>query len=323
MTAPGAASAPYDAHTRAEQPQPSLPGSIERAEGPSAGTLEPGSLAGPFAAVAALAPIGVFDSGMGGLSVVAALRRALPNEDIVYFGDNAFTPWGGRSDEWLRERSSVVTAFLLDLGAKAVVVACNTASAAGLEHLRARYPLPVVGLVPAVKPAVAATRSGTVGVLATHATMRGRLLSDVIERFAVPAGVEVVTVAPEGLVEAVERGDLSTEQTAAVVRRAVEPMLERGADAIVLGCTHYPYLGPLIREVAGDSVQIIDAGEGVARQSARVLAARNLLTPSDAPGTLTVYTSADADRVRPLVHRLVGEPVEVLRSLPPNEQAVG
>jgi glutamate racemase len=245
----------------------------------------------------------------------------LLHEDIVYFGDNALIPYGGRSDEWLRGRSSEIARFLLDHGTKAIVVACNTASAAGLEHLRARYSLPVVGLVPAVKPAVAATRTRTVGVLATPATMRGRLLSDVIERFAVPAGVEVVTVAPEGLVEAVECGDLETAATADAVRRAVEPMIEQGADAIVLGCTHYPYLAPLIRAVAGDEVQIIDAGEGVARQTARVLAARNLLSPSSTRGRLTVYTSALPDEVRPRVHRLVGEPVEVLRALPPEPTA--
>ena len=316
MTAQDTASTSHFASQAGDGARLPVPGSIERAEGPATGTLEPGSLAGPFAGLAALSPIGVFDSGMGGLSIVSELRRHLTHEDIIYFGDNAYIPYGGRSDEWLRARSSEVTSFLLDHGAKAIVVACNTASAAGLEHLRARYPLPIVGLVPAVKPAVAATRSGTVGVLATQATMRGRLLSDVIERFAVPAGVEVVTVAPDGLVEAVERGDLDTEETADAVRRAVEPMVARGADAIVLGCTHYPFLGPLIREAAGDGVQIIDAGVGVARQSARVLAARNLLTPSTEPGTLTVYTSADPDAVRPLVHRLVGEPVEVLRALP-------
>ncbi len=307
----------YPARPAGEPAQSRVPGSIERAEGPATGTLEPGSLAGPFASLAALAPIGVFDSGMGGLSIVAELRKALPHEDIVYFGDNALVPYGGRSDEWLRARSSEIARFLLDHGTKTIVVACNTASAAGLEHLRARYTLPVVGLVPAVKPAVAATRTRTVGVLATSATMRGRLLSDVIERFAVPAGVEVVTVAPEGLVEAVERGDLDTAATADAVRRAVEPMIEQGADAIVLGCTHYPYLAPLIREVAGDAVQIIDAGEGVARQTARVLAARNLLSPSSTHGRLTVYTSALPDEVRPLVHRLMGEPVEVLHALPP------
>jgi len=317
MSTPNAVPTRYSTQSNTEVAGPYLPGSIERAEGPTTSTLEPGSLAAPFAGLAALAPIGVFDSGMGGLSIVSELRKSLPHEDIVYFGDNAMVPYGGRSDEWLRARSSEITRFLLDRGAKAIVVACNTASAAGLEHLRARYPLPIVGLVPAVKPAVAATRTRTVGVLATHATMRGRLLSDVIDRFAVPAGVEVVTVAPDGLVEAVERGDLDSTATADAVRRAVEPMLEQGADAIVLGCTHYPYLAPLIREVAGDGVLIIDAGEGVARQTARVLAARNLGTPSTGTGALAVYTSADPDQVRPLVHRLVGEPVEVLPALTP------
>jgi len=249
---------------------------------------------------------------MGGLSIVSELRRALPHEDIIFYGDNANCPYGGRPDEWLRARILEVADFLLEHGAKALVVACNTASAAGLEHLRARHSLPIIGLVPAVKPAALASRTRTIGLLTTKATMRGRLLRDVIERFAEPEGVEVVTIAPDGLVEAVERGDLDSPQTAEVVRRAVEPMVERGVDAIVLGCTHYPYLKPLIEEAAGGDVRVIDSGEGVARHTANVLRARNILHPPTEAGTLTVYTSADADEVRPLVWRLVGEEVEVV-----------
>lgn len=295
---------------QAEQATP-LPGSMERAVGPQTFEQAP-SGPGPFAELAAMCPIGAFDSGMGGLSVLAEIRRTLPYEDIVYYADNGNCPYGGRPDEWLRARVLEIGDFLVERGAKAIVVACNAASAAGLEHLRARHPLPIVGLVPALKPAVEITRQRTVGVLATKAAMRGRLLHDVIERFAVPAGVEVVTVAPDGLVEAVERGDLTTDETIEAVRQAVAPMLARGVDAIVLGCTHYPFLKPLIREIAGDSVQLIDSGEGVARQTARVLASRHLLHPPGKPGKLTVYTSSDPDVMRPLVWRLVGEAVEVL-----------
>jgi glutamate racemase len=292
-----------------EETAPLTP-SMERALGPA--TSEQSPSISPFAEVAALCPIGALDSGMGGLSIVSELRRTLSHEDIIFYGDNANCPYGARSDEWLRARILEVADFLLDRGAKALVVACNAASAAGLEHLRARHSLPIIGLVPAVRPAVLSTHTRTIGVLTTRPTMRGRLLHDVIERFADPEGVEVVTVAPDGLVEAVERGDLNTPETADIIRRAVAPMLERGADAIVLGCTHYPFVKPLILEATGGKIQVIDSGEGVARHTANVLRARQLLHPPNQTGTLTVYTSADADTLRPLVWRLVGEEVKVL-----------
>jgi glutamate racemase len=254
----------------------------------------------------------VFDSGLGGLSVLAEIRRVLPHEDIVFFGDNAYCPYGGRSDEWLRNRSLEIADFLFDRGAKAIVVACNTASAAGLEHLRARFTAPIVGLVPAVKPAVELTGTGTVGVLATPAALRGRLLADVIERFATPVGVRVVTTAPAGMVEAVERGELDTPATQEAVEAALAPMLEAGADCIVLGCTHYPFLNPVLRRVAGDGVRLIDSSGGVALQTRRVLDARHLLRDDDHTGRLTVYTSGDPDVVAPVVWRLLGEEVPVL-----------
>ncbi len=289
-----------------------MPNSIENAVGP--GELEGSAQHNPypFASLAALCPLAAFDSGVGGLSIINELRQLLPHEDIVYYADSGNCPYGGRPDEWLRDRSAWITAFLMERAAKTVVVACNAASAAGLEHLRATYPLPIVGLVPAVKPAVELTRTGVVGVLATKAAIRGRLLTDVIDRFANPAGVQVIKVAPEGWVEAVERGDLDTPQTEASVRRFLAPMLEHNVDAIVFGCTHYPFLAPLVRKVVGDTILLIDSGEGVSRQTARVLASRGLLYPQDRKGTLTVYTSADPDQMRPIVWRLVGEQVEVL-----------
>ena len=283
---------------------------IERAVGPQPLPAEAGPT--PYSEVASLCPIGAFDSGMGGLSIINELRKLLPGEDIIFFADNGYCPYGGRSDDWLRARSLRIADFLLDLGAKTIVVACNTASAAGLEHLRARHSAPIVGLVPAVKPAVEATRTGTIGVLATHATARGRLLSDVVERFAEPVGVEVVTVVPEGLVEAVEKGALQGAETEQAVRTAIAPMLERGADAIVLGCTHYPFLRPLFEEITGGKVQLIDSSLGVSRQTRRVLEAGHLLNKSGKRGTLTVYTSGDLEAVRPTVQRLAGDDVEVL-----------
>lgn len=285
-----------------------VPASIERAMGPriAAPALR------PFAEAASLCPIGALDSGMGGLSIVAEIRRVLPNEDILFYADSGNCPYGGRSDEWVRNRVLEISNFLLEQGAKAVVVACNTASAAGLEHLRARHIVPIVGLVPAVKPAVEITRTGVVGVLATPVTVRGRLLNDVIEQFAAPAGVRVLAAAPAGLVEAVERGETDTPALRESVAGAVLPMLREGADAIVLGCTHYPFLIPLIREIAGDRVQIIDSGLGVALQTRRVLEAGGVLREGDHKGDLTVYTSGDIATVGPIVRRLIEDDVTVL-----------
>ncbi len=285
-----------------------LPPSIQNAVGSA--SVE--QLPGPYSAVASLCPIGAYDSGLGGLSIVAEIRRLLPQEDIVFYGDSAFCPYGGRSDEWLRNRALEIAGFLFGQGAKTIVVACNTASAAGLEHLRTRYIAPIVGLVPAVKPAVEMTRTGTVGVLATPAALRGRLLADVIERFATPAGVRVVTTAPVGMVEAVERGELDTTETEEAVEAAVIPMLEAGADCIVLGCTHYPFLDSVLRRIAGDGVRLIDSSWGVALQTRRVLGARHLLRDDGHTGRLTVYTSGDPKVVAPVVWRLVGEEVTVL-----------
>ena len=289
------------------------PASIEHAVGPP-GQEQPRE-PDPFSDVAALCPIGAFDSGLGGLSIISEIRRILPAEDIIFYADNANCPYGGRSDEWLRDRSLYLARFLIERGAKVIVVACNTASAAGLEHLRATFSVPVVGLVPAVKPAVASTRTGTIGVLATQGTNRGRLLLDVIERFAAPANVKVVTSAPTGLVEAVEAGELDTPQTFEAIRMAVKPMLDQGADALVLGCTHYPFLKPLLRQALGEGVRVVDSGEGVARQTKRVLEARHLLRTDEREGVLTVYTSGDVEVVRPLIWRLLGEEVDVTHEL--------
>ncbi len=306
---PGTADAPPVQEGIPKQARPiPIPASIQHAMGSRTVEQTPGL----FSETASLCPIGVFDSGMGGLSIVAEMRRALPHEDIIYYADNSNCPYGGRTDEWLRNRALEISDFLLSQGAKTVVVACNTASAAGLEHLRARQVVPIVGLVPAVKPAVEATKTGVIGVLSTRGTMRGRLLADVVERFAMPADVRVISSAPTGLVEAVERGELSSPETYAAVCGAVLPMVEQGVDAIVLGCTHYPFLTPIIQEIAGSGVQIIDSSLGVALQTMRVLEGKRLAREGERKGNLLVYTSGDPVAVRPVVWQLVGEDVPVL-----------
>lgn len=260
--------------------------------------------------------IAFFDSGLGGLSVVCEARALLPKHDLAYFADSAFCPYGPRPVAFVRERSLAIGRWLVMQGASVLVVACNTASSAALELLRAELPIPVVGMEPGLKPAVAATRSGCVGVLATANTLRGERMRGLIERYA--GDVRVVTQPCPGWVEQVEAGDLASAQTFALVDQFVTPLIERGADTIVLGCTHYPFLRPLITRVAGPEVTIIDTGPAVARQVARV-ATENGILPSH--GTLTAWTSGKPAVVSPILVRLLGEPIAVRHAAEPD--AVG
>jgi glutamate racemase len=217
------------------------------------------------------AVIGVFDSGVGGLSVVRALRTQLPDQPLVYVADQAHVPYGPRSLEEVRAFSEEITRFLLAQGASLVVVACNTASAAALHHLRATFPeMPFVGMEPAVKPAAEQTRSGVVGVLATPATFQGALYASVVERFA--KGVRVLQDTCPGLVKEIEAGRMQGAVARRILKKALLPMLAQGLDTVVLGCTHYPFVIPLIKEITGPAVRVIDPAPAVARQAARLLA---------------------------------------------------
>jgi glutamate racemase len=213
--------------------------------------------------------IGVFDSGLGGLSVLREIRARLPAEDLVYVADSAHVPYGGHDEAFIRHRSIAIADYLAGAGAKMVVVACNTATAAAVPALRERLSIPVVGMEPAVKPAAAATRSGIVGVLATVGTLRSARFAALLDRFG--AGIQVLTEPCPGLVEAVERGALDARETVDLVERHVRPLIRGGADVIILGCTHYTFLRPSIESAAGPGVSIIDTGSAVARQvSARL-----------------------------------------------------
>lgn len=216
-------------------------------------------------------PIGVYDSGLGGLTVWRELRRALPRESLVYLGDGKNCPYGSRPAEEIRTLADRAVATLLDAGCKLVVVACNTATAAAIDFLRTKYSsTPIVGMEPAVKPACLNTRSGVVGVLATARSLEGDLFRRTAARYA--EGVEVVAAVGEGFVELVEQDREQTPEAEACVRRAMEEMLRRGADQVVLGCTHYPFLMPLFeRIVAGRGVTVIDPSPAVARHVARLL----------------------------------------------------
>lgn len=215
-------------------------------------------------------PIGVFDSGVGGISVLRAIWQELPLETILYLADQAHVPYGPRPLEQVRKFSEVITQSLIEQGSKIIVVACNAASAAALHHLRNVFPnTPFVGMEPAVKPAVEYTRSGVVGVLATPATFQGALYASVVERFA--AGVELIQDTCPGLVAQIEAGRLNTSDTRAILEKAILPMLHRGIDTIVLGCTHYPFVIPMIQDIAGENVRVIDPAPAVARQVRRLL----------------------------------------------------
>jgi glutamate racemase len=235
------------------------------------------------------APIGVFDSGVGGISVLHELRALLPAEDFIYYADSGHCPYGGKPREAIQARAVAITEFLLARGSKLIVVACNTATIAAVEHLRATYPLPFVGMEPAVKPAVALTRSGVVGVLATGAALAGEKFHKLLADHA--RDLRVITQPCPGLVEQVEAGDLDGPQTRLLVGRYTAPLLAQGADVLVLGCTHYPFLRPLIQAVVGPEVVLIDTGAAVARQAERLLEREGLRRAAAQGGSVEWHCS--------------------------------
>ena len=251
-------------------------------------------------------PIGIFDSGVGGISVLRALRQQIPDESVLYFGDQGHIPYGPRAMEQIREFSEAITRFLLEQGAKIIVVACNTASAAALQYLREIFPeVPFVGMEPAVKPAAERTHTGKVGVLATPATFQGALYASVVERFA--NGVELFQDTCPGLVQQIEQGNLEGPEARRILEAALQPMLEKDIDTVVLGCTHYPFVIPLIQEIVGENVRVIDPAPAVARQTGRLLEARAMRNGSGAKSEVKLYTSGDPETLRSLLPRLLGE----------------
>jgi glutamate racemase len=237
------------------------------------------------------APIGVFDSGVGGLSVLAEIQRLLPDETLLYVADCGNVPYGEKTPEFIRQRCSVMASFFQRQGAKALVLACNTATVAGVAELRRDYPQwPIVGMEPAVKPAAAATRSGVVGVLATTGTLQSAKFAALLDRFA--ADVRVITQPCPGLVELIEGGDLHSPALCKLLQGYVQPLLDAGCDTIILGCTHYPFLKPLLKQMIPGHISLIDTGAAVARQLQRLLAERELLAPGPARAA-QFWSSAD------------------------------
>lgn len=250
-------------------------------------------------------PIAVYDSGVGGLSVLRALLNELPNEDFIYLGDQAHVPYGERSLEALRELADGVTRFFIQQGAKIIVIACNTASAAALKYLRAKYPEQIfVGMEPAVKPAAEQTHSHKVGVLATPSTFHGELYASVVERFA--NGVEIFQSTCPGLVAQIEQGNLDGEETMRILHDALDPMLEADVDKIVLACTHFPFVIPQIEAIVAGRATVIDPAPAVARQTARVLAQKDMLSTGSKPGSIQFFTSGNPKNLQAITHKLIG-----------------
>lgn len=250
-------------------------------------------------------PVGIFDSGVGGLSVWREVARALPHESTIYVADQAHLPYGARPAGEIREFAEGIASRLLGLGCKAIVVACNTASAAALKALREHHPeVTFVGMEPAIKPAALHSKSRVVGVMATSGTLQGRMFALAVERFA--AGVTLVNQPCAGLVERIEAGELDTPATEALLRELLAPMLKAGADTIVLACTHYPFVQPLIQRIAGAGVHIIDPAPAVTRQLARLLDERGARAPASARPMHRFVTSGEPAAFARAVKGLVG-----------------
>jgi glutamate racemase len=262
----------------------------------------------------------MFDSGLGGLSVLRELARLVPDRDVVYVADSAHVPYGTKPPAFIRDRSLAITDVLINgHGAEVVVVACNTATTHAVSTLRERFTsIPIVGMEPALKPAAAATRSGIVGVLATPATLVGDRFMELAERYT--DGIDLLTQPSPGLVEQVEAGALDGPETERLLRLYTEPMLARGADTIVLGCTHYPFLRDTLQRIVGPDVTLIDTGAAVARQTVRVLgiAQDHLkvgLDDQSQSDRVSYFSSGDLAVAKRVIAVLMREPVDVVHPL--------
>jgi len=256
------------------------------------------------------APVGVFDSGVGGLTVLREIHSALPAESVYYVADSAHAPWGDKPPEYVRERGMKIGHFLVAQGVKAIVIGSNTGTAGSAEALRGALSVPVVGIEPGIKPAVAATRSRVIGAIVPAAVGESDRLRSLLERFG--GDVKVIIQPVPGVVEHIESGDLDGPELRSMVEGYVRPMLDAGADTIVLGSTHYVFLKPLLSELAGRDVMLIETGAAVARQLAHVLDERDLRAEG-AGGDERFWTSGDPEKFTRVISRLLGRKVEASR----------
>lgn len=257
-------------------------------------------------AFAVNAPVGVMDSGVGGLTVLKHLTRLLPYEHFLYYADSAYAPYGNQSVAAIRARCLAVADSLQAQGVKALVVACNTATAAAIHDLRSRYSLPIIGMEPAVKPAVAVSHSQTIGVLATTGTLQSAQFAALLEQHG--QGVHIVTQACVGLVEQIELGQLDSAETMALLHQYCQPLLAAGVDTIVLGCTHYPFVKAQIQQIVGPQIRLIDTGEAVAKRLRQVLTEQQLLSPPGVGQAPMMITSGTAHTLQVMQQLWAGMP---------------
>lgn len=259
-------------------------------------------------------PIGIFDSGMGGLTLVQALLKVLPEESVLYYGDTAHLPYGRKSQEEIQAYSLTITRFLIDQGAKAIVVACNTATAAAINLLRETWPeIPILGMEPAVKPAARGTESGVVAVLATQGTFQSKRYADLMHKYG--KEVEMLENPCLGLVELIEGGKAKAPETEALLREVLQPMLEAKADAFVLGCTHYPFVVSTIRKIVGPEPHLINPAPAVARHLAQILEDKGLKNPETKPPTYRFYASGPSGAMQLALREYLKLDIEVEQKL--------
>ena len=246
------------------------------------------------------ATIGVFDSGIGGLSVLHDIRLRMPKAKLIYAADTAYLPYGNKSDAIIQQRAEIITRFLISQGAALIVVACNTATAAAVVHLRQTFDIPIIGMEPAIKPAASLTQTGVIAVLATENTSKSDRLASLRDKYA--HHIKVLTQPCHGLVELVEANALDTPEAFALLNTYIAPLLENKADVIILGCTHYPFLKPAIQRLVGEHVTILDTGPAIARHTQTQFESLNL--DSEQEGKEIFYCTSDAEASNKLLSQL-------------------
>jgi glutamate racemase len=274
-------------------------------------------------AISSAAPVGIFDSGLGGLSVLRAVRSQLPGERLVYVADSRYAPYGQRDDDFIADRTLAICEWLVAQGAKALVVACNTATAQSIALVRERLSVPLVGVEPGIKPAALVSKTRVAGVLATQVTLRSARFQALVERHA--ADLRVLCQPGHGLVEAVERCDIGSPDLLALLRAYLEPMLDAGADTLVLGCTHYPFLDAAIRSLVGERLTLVDTSVAIARQLERVLDQHGLRTSNETAAAAEIdgirfCSTSDGAHLRELAAALLGLDAAVERVAIPSRR---
>jgi len=255
--------------------------------------------------------IGVMDSGVGGLTVMQHIHRLLPHEHLNYVADSQYAPYGSLSPEAITDRCFTIADFLIEQSVKALVVACNTATAASIQLMRAKYALPIIGMEPAVKPAALASKNGIIGVLATVGTLKSAQFAALLTNYG--QDIQVHTQGCIGLVECIERGEIHAASTKALIAEYCAPLLEAGADTIVLGCTHYPFVRDVIQGVVGEGVTVIDTGEAVAKHLQATLEVQSLLTSTEEEAEVLVWTNNTAADRDAVIQQLWGDNAVVRR----------